>query len=181
MDYGIDEFRQDYHCQCITRIIGRQNIPHQLVDGDVLRTANNNTKYDRQGRHLNVLRASSMAYDIVETGQLAICALISPDKMDRDATRNIFGKKFVEVFVNTPLSVCMDRDVKGLYNRYRHGRAVHIAGLDVTYEQPDRPEISIDAVTVSAEDNAAIIYDYLVNYHHVTSHNADVFSKEVSR
>jgi adenylylsulfate kinase-like enzyme len=69
---------------------------------------------------------------------------------------------FIEVFVDTPLEVCEQRDAKGLYTKARMGRLVHVTGIDDPYEQPESPEIVLNTVDISPEQNARRIIDHLL-------------------
>jgi sulfate adenylyltransferase len=91
-----------------------------------------------------------------------ICAAISPYRATRNDVRNMVGQdRFIEVFVDTPIDVCEARDTKGLYARARRGEIRGFTGVDDPYEPPERPEIVLDTVNHSAEENARLILDYL--------------------
>jgi len=91
-----------------------------------------------------------------------ICAAVSPYRATRNDVRNMIGgERFVEVFVNTPLEECERRDVKGIYLKARRGEIKNFTGIDDPYEAPVQPELVIDTVANSAEDNARLIVKYL--------------------
>ena len=93
---------------------------------------------------------------------IAICAAISPYRATRNDVRNRIGRnRFIEVFVDTPLGVCEQRDAKGLYAKARRGEIKDFTGIDDPYEAPHHPEITLDTVAYSPEENARQIIDYL--------------------
>ena len=100
---------------------------------------------------------------IVRHGGACICAAVSPYRATRNECRATVGQEnFVEVFVNTPLEVCESRDAKGMYRQAREGKIKNFTGVSDPYEPPSNPELVIDAVGVSAEENAARILAHLV-------------------
>jgi sulfate adenylyltransferase len=72
------------------------------------------------------------------------------------------GGQFIEIFVDTPLEVCEERDVKGMYAKARRGEIKHFTGIDDPYERPENPEITLDTTSHSPEDNARRVIEYLV-------------------
>ena len=95
-----------------------------------------------------------------------ICAAISPYRATREEARKMVGENFIEVFMDTPVEVCEQRDVKGLYAKARQamvdGKPMGFTGVDDPYEQPVSPEISLMGSGVTPEDNARKIVSYLV-------------------
>ena len=105
---------------------------------------------------------SFVAAEIVRHGGIAVCAAVSPYRATRNDVRNMVGKDhYVEVFVDTQLEVCEQRDVKGLYAKARRGEIRGFTGIDDPYEPPHHPEIQLDTVNNSPEENARMILDYL--------------------
>jgi sulfate adenylyltransferase len=93
---------------------------------------------------------------------VALCAAVSPYRATRDECRALVGPdRFVEVFVDTPLEVCEARDTKGLYARAKRGELKGFTGVDDPYEPPVRPEVRLDTVARSVEDNARAVLDHL--------------------
>jgi sulfate adenylyltransferase len=83
--------------------------------------------------------------------------------LSRNGARNMIGTgRFIEVFVDTPLEICEQRDTKGLYAHARRGEIGRVTGIDDVYEVPFNPEITLDTVSQSAEENARRILNYLV-------------------
>jgi sulfate adenylyltransferase len=134
-----------------------------VLDGDVVRThLSKGLGFSKEDRDTNISRIGFVAAEVVRHGGVALCAAVSPYKATRDDVRNMVGDdRFVEVFVDTPLSVCEERDTKGMYQKARRGEIKDFTGIDDPYEPPESPEITLDTVTRSAEENARIIIDYL--------------------
>ena len=141
---------------------GRQST---MLDGDVVRThLSKGLGFSKEDRDTNILRIGFVASEIVRHGGIAICAAISPYIATRDAVRRMMDAgKFVEVFVDTPLEVCESRDSKGMYAKARAGEITNFTGIDDPYEPPPSPEIALDTVSRTAEENAAIIVEWLEN------------------
>jgi sulfate adenylyltransferase len=142
-----------------------------VLDGDVVRThLSKGLGFSKEDRDVNIRRIGFVAAEIVRHGGLAVCAAVSPYRATRDEVRNMVGTDhFIEVFVNTPLWVCEQRDVKGMYARARRGEIKDFTGIDDPYEPPTSPEIILDTVGHSAEENARTILDYLTDHSFVRS------------
>jgi len=94
---------------------------------------------------------------------MVICAAVSPYRNTRNEVRNMVGhNNFMEVYVHTSLEVCEQRDTKGMYAKARRGEIKGFTGIDDVYEPPLSPEIILDTVTYSAEENGRTILNYLV-------------------
>jgi len=136
-----------------------------VLDGDVVRThLSKGLGFSKEDRDTNILRISFVAGEIVRHSGSVVCAAISPYRQARREARKMFTEEhFIEVFVDTPLAVCEERDVKGLYARARAGEIRNFTGIDDPYEAPIEPEIVLKTVDVSPKKNAQIIIDYLLN------------------
>ena len=102
-----------------------------------------------------------VAAEIVRHGGAVVCAAVSPYQATRNDVRNMVGARFIEVFVDTPLEVCEQRNTKGVYARARRGEIKHVTGIDDAYEEPLQPEIIIETVTSQAEENARLMLRHL--------------------
>ena len=90
------------------------------------------------------------------------CAAVSPYSATREGVRNMIGgDRFLEVFVDTPLSVCMERDTKGMYAKAQRGEIRNFTGIDDPYEAPEAPELTLDTVESSPEANARKVLELL--------------------
>ena len=136
-----------------------------VLDGDVVRThLSKGLSFGREDRDTNIRRIGFVASEIVRHGGVVICAAVSPYRATRNEVRGMIGKdQFLEIFVDTPLEVCEQRDSKGMYARARRGEIKGFTGIDDPYEAPENPEIRIATVTESAEENARLILDRLTH------------------
>jgi len=99
-----------------------------------------------------------------DAGVITMTSFISPYRKDRDLVRELHGKDglgFVEVYVNTPIATCEQRDPKGLYKKARAGQLKGFTGIDDPYEEPLKPELTIDCTSVSPQDATVRLLDYL--------------------
>jgi bifunctional enzyme CysN/CysC len=135
------------------------------LDGDNLRYGlNRDLGFSEEDRIENIRRAAEVARLFNEAGMVVLCAFISPFARDREAAAQIIGKdRFIEVFVDTPLSVCEQRDPHGLYKRARCGEIKEFTGVSSPYEAPHQPDIRIDTSNKSVEDCLAMLREPLQN------------------
>lgn len=134
-----------------------------LLDGDVVRThLSKGLGFSREDRDTNILRIGFVAGEIARQGGIVIAAAISPYRTTRNEVRKMVGEeRFIEIFVDTPIEVCEERDVKGLYARARRGQIKGFTGVDDPYEVPVDPELTLKTVEVPPEINARKIIEYL--------------------
>lgn len=135
-----------------------------VLDGDVVRAnLSKGLGFSKEDRDTNIRRIGYVAMEIVRHGGACICAAVSPYRATRNECRAMVGhERFIEVFVDTPLEVCESRDAKGMYRQAREGKLKSFTGVSDPYEPPIDPELSIDTVKLSAEENAARILAHLV-------------------
>ena len=118
--------------------------------------------FSYEDRDTNILRIGFVAGEIARQNGTVVCAAISPYRNTRNAAREMVGDgRFVEIFVDTPLEVCEERDIKGLYAKARRGEIKGFTGIDDPYEAPQHPEIHVETVGKTPEENAREIIDYL--------------------
>jgi sulfate adenylyltransferase len=135
-----------------------------VLDGDVVRTnLSKGLGFSKEDRDTNILRIGFVAGEIARHNGTAICAAISPYRSTRNEARKMVGDNFIEIFVDTPLEVCEKRDIKGLYALARRGEIKNFTGIDDPYEEPADPEIVLNTVETTPENNARKIIDYLQN------------------
>lgn len=135
-----------------------------MLDGDVVRThLSKGLGFSAEDRDTNILRIGFVASELARHGGAVICAAISPYRATRNHVRDMVGDNFVEVFVDTPLEVCEERDTKGLYAKARRGEINNFTGIDDPYEPPDNPEITLHTTNYTPEENARVILEYLIN------------------
>ena len=117
-----------------------------VLDGDVLRQGlNRDLGFSEADRVENIRRVAEVARLMVDAGLIVVVALISPYRGERAFARKLFAPgAFIEIYVNTPLEVCMQRDPKGLYARARRGQIANLTGVDGVYESPEAPDLALD-------------------------------------
>ena len=132
---------------------GRQST---LLDGDVVRThLSGGLGFTKEDRDANVRRMGFVAAEVVRHGGVCVCAAISPYRAARNDVRGMVGAgRFVEVYADAPLEVCEARDKKGLYARARRGELTNFTGISDPYEEPQDPELGLDTVNHTPEENA---------------------------
>lgn len=125
-----------------------------LLDGDLLRTGLcSDLGYSNIARVENIRRAGEVSRLLADAGFIALSAFISPFRADRDRVRSLLAKdRFIEVFVNAPLEVCEQRDVKGLYRKARAKSIPEFTGISSPYEPPQSPELELRTDRVNAEE-----------------------------
>jgi sulfate adenylyltransferase len=133
------------------------------LDGDVVRThLSKGLGFSKEDRDTNILRIGFVAGEIARHTGTVICAAISPYSKTRNEARKMVGNdQFVEVFVDTPLNVCEERDIKGMYAKARAGEIKGFTGIDDPYEAPVSPEIVITTVGKTPKQCAREIIAYL--------------------
>lgn len=116
-----------------------------LLDGDNVRHGLcGDLGFDEGARRENIRRVGEVAKLMVDAGLIVLTAFISPYREERDLVRGLLGEgEFVEVFVDAPLSVCEERDPKGLYKKARAGEITNFTGIDAAYEAPLKPEVHL--------------------------------------
>jgi sulfate adenylyltransferase len=147
-----------------------------VLDGDVVRThLSKGLGFSREDRDTNIRRIGFVASEIVRHGGIAVCAAVSPYRATRDEVRAMMeADRFIEVFVDTPLEVCERRDAKGMYAKARRGEITGFTGIDDPYEPPFHPEITLNTVERTAEENAWAILAYLMRKGFVENENRGV-------
>ncbi len=149
----------------LTSLLLERGRPVTILDGDVVRThLSKGLGFSQEDRNTNILRIGFVVGEIVRHNGVAVCAAVSPYRAARNEVRKAIGDgRFIEIFVDTPLEICEERDDKGLYARARRGEITGFTGVDDPYQPPLNPEIVIETVDVKAEENARKIMTYLVN------------------
>ena len=124
-----------------------------LLDGDVVRQGlNQDLGFSDEDRIENIRRIAHVAKLMMDAGLIVICAFISPFKIERRLARELAGEnRFIEVYLNTPLAICEERDVKGLYQKSRAGNLTNLSGIGSDYEIPENAEIIIDTSRTSIQ------------------------------
>ncbi len=136
-----------------------------VLDGDNIRHGlNKNLGFSAADREENIRRIGEVAKLFADCGVLTMTSFISPYRADRDKVRALHVQDnlpFIEVFVNTPIETCEQRDPKGLYKKARAGQLKGFTGIDDPYEEPLHPELTLDATHTSPQQATVLLIEYL--------------------
>ncbi|MBN1155696.1 adenylyl-sulfate kinase [candidate division KSB1 bacterium] len=134
-----------------------------VLDGDNIRHGlNKNLGFSPEDRAENIRRIGEVAKLFADAAFITITAFISPYKEDRDRARSLLGAgEFVEIFLDCPLSICEQRDPKGLFKKARAGEIKEFTGISAPYEVPNHPEIRIDTSKLTIRECAEQVIHYL--------------------
>ncbi|MEM9328971.1 MAG: adenylyl-sulfate kinase, partial [Bacteroidota bacterium] len=135
-----------------------------ILDGDNVRSGlNSDLDFSEKGRKENIRRIAEVAHLFVDAGVMTITAFISPFESDRVFAKSLVGEnQFVEVYVECPLEVCEERDVKGLYAKARAGLIKDFTGISSPFEAPDKPDIRVNTAENSLEECLNTIIDVIL-------------------
>jgi adenylylsulfate kinase len=140
--------------KALERVLHEKGHLTMLLDGDNLRTGiNNNLGFSEEDRLENIRRAAETSKLFVQCGVVTICSFISPTEKIREMAKQIIGQDCVEVYINAPLEVCEQRDVKGLYKKARNGEIRNFTGIDSPFEEPKSPNLEIRTDQKSFEES----------------------------
>jgi adenylylsulfate kinase len=135
-----------------------------VLDGDNIRMGLcKDLGFSDEARKENIRRIAEVAKLFAESGTIVLTAFISPFRSDRDAAREIIGEDFIEIFVDTPIEICEQRDPKGLYKKARAGQIKGFTGIDSPYEAPLKPEIKLNTELISIQDAAAGVAQFYIS------------------
>jgi adenylylsulfate kinase len=142
---------------CRTFVFDGDNVRHGLCA---------NLGFSADDRHENIRRIGEMAKLFIEAGVIAMTAFISPYKSDRERVRALVSENdFIEIYCDSPLEVCEERDVKGLYKKARRGEIKNYTGISAPYEKPEHPDLILDTTGKSVEENVAKVLGLLEERH----------------
>jgi len=142
-------YQMGYH----TFVLDGDNVRHGLC-GDL--------GFSNENRIENIRRVSEVSKLFLEAGVIVLTAFISPFEADRKKARNLVGEDFVEIYCDCPLSVCEERDVKGLYRRAKAGEIKEFTGISSPYEQPKQAELVVETGEKSIDECVDQILEYLI-------------------
>ena len=134
-----------------------------VLDGDNIRFGlNGNLGFSAEDRTENIRRIGEVGKLFVDGGFLTLASFVSPYSEDRDAVRGLMGEgDFVEIFIDTAVEICEERDPKGLYKKARTGEIPNFTGFSDPYEVPENPEMIIKTADWTAEEAAVLIIEML--------------------
>ena len=134
-----------------------------LLDGDNIRVGlNKDLLFTDEGRVENIRRIGEVSKLFLDAGVIVLSAFISPFKDDRDQVRKIVGEgNYIEIFVDTPLDICEQRDVKGLYKKARAGEVKNFTGIDSPYEIPDKPDLVLETAKLGIDESVTLLMNFI--------------------
>lgn len=143
--------------------LNKRGLLTQILDGDNIRAGiNNNLGFNEADRTENIRRIAEITKLFVNCGVITICCFVSPTEEIRNLAKKIIGTSdFVEVFVNTPLETCEQRDVKGLYAKARKGEIKDFTGISSPFEAPKNPEIEVKTNELTVQESVKRIIEKL--------------------
>ena len=138
----------------------------QVLDGDNTRTGiNKNLGFSLEDRHENIRRIAELSKLFTESGVICINSFVSPTIEIREMAKDIIGEKaFLEIYVNTPLHICEERDVKGLYAKARSGELKGFTGIDSPFEAPISPDLELLTENQTIEESVAEVITFALPY-----------------
>ena len=150
----------------VERELHRRGLLCRILDGDNIRSGiNNNLGFSEADRVENIRRIAEVGKLFVDTGIITLAAFISPTNSLREMAERIIGPAdFKEVYVSTPLAVCEQRDVKGLYAKARRGEIKDFTGVSAPFEVPVRPALTIDTSVLSLEESVEKVLELILNH-----------------
>lgn len=135
------------------------------LDGDNVRHGlNKDLGFSAEDRTENIRRIAEVAHLMLDAGLVVLSAFVSPYLKDRQAIKEVVGAEgFMEVFVDTPLEVCEQRDVKGLYAKARAGQIPDFTGISAPYEAPEKPDFLIDTSVTGLDESANLLSELIMS------------------
>jgi adenylylsulfate kinase len=149
----------------VERELHQRGILCRILDGDNIRCGiNAGLGFSAEDRKENIRRIAEVGKLFVDTGIVTLAAFVSPTNEYRQMARNIIGSEdFLEVYVSTPLEVCEQRDVKGLYARARRGEVKDFTGISAPFEIPEHPALSVDTSRQPLEESVKQVVNMIAN------------------
>lgn len=148
----------------VERELHKRGILCRILDGDNIRAGiNSNLGFSAEDRKENIRRIAEIGKLFVQTGIITLACFVSPTNDIRRLAREIIGEEdFMEVFVSTPLEVCEQRDVKGLYAKARRGEVKEFTGISAPFEVPENPSLELDTSRLSLEDCVKMVVEMVM-------------------
>jgi sulfate adenylyltransferase len=150
--------------EALTSLLLERGRQVTVLDGAVIRTLiSKGLGFSKEDRDINIRRIGFIAAEIVRHNGMVVVAAISPYRAARNDVRRRIGEHYIEVFVDTPLEVCVERDNKGFYSKSQRGDLKGLTGIDDPYEPPLNPEIVLDTVNHAPQENGQQVVAYLIS------------------
>ncbi len=154
-----EELHQD---GCRTFVFDGYNVRHGLCA---------NLSFSEEDRHENIRRIGEMSKLFIEAGVIALTAFISPFRVDRERVRALVSENgFIEIYCISPLEVCEERDVKGLYKKARKGEIKNYTGISSPFEEPEHPDLVLDTANETVEANVENVLKLLEERHIISKY-----------
>ncbi|MDO6444297.1 adenylyl-sulfate kinase [Colwellia sp. 1_MG-2023] len=153
----------------VDRLLFERGCHTYLLDGDNVRHGlNGDLSFSDEDRVENIRRISEVSKLFIDAGTIVSTAFISPFAADREMARNLLVEgEFIEVFIDTPIAICEQRDPKGLYKKARAGEIKDFTGIDSTYDVPQNPTIHVKTAEQDIRQCAEQIIQYLLNNQYI--------------
>lgn len=147
----------------LDKALAEKGFISQVIDGDVVRNGlNKGLGFSQDERRENLRRVAEVTKLFSTCGVITIVSFISPTEEIRHMIHDIIGDDYVEIFVNAPLSICEQRDTKGLYKQARAGKLKEFTGIDSPFEPPVKPDLNLDTHTLSVEQSAEKLLQFVL-------------------
>ena len=135
-----------------------------ILDGDNIRNGiNKDLDFSAAGRNENIRRIGEVANLFCDAGIVVLAAFVSPFKKDREILKGLMGDQFIEIYVDAPVEVCEQRDVKGLYKKARAGEISNFTGISSPFEAPENPDIHIRTHQESIQEATHKVVSYITS------------------
>ena len=138
------------------------SLPSVILDGDIVRKGmNKDIGFSQEERKENIRRVAEISKLILQSDITVICAFMSPTIEIRSLAKSILGDYYLEVFVDTPIDICIARDVKGIYKKALSGKIKHLSGVDAPFESPINPDLIITTENTDPSQGVSRIMELL--------------------
>ena len=146
----------------VERELHQKGINTFILDGDNVRTGLNSAlAFSAASREENIRRITHVCALMKDDGQVVLSAFVTPHQKGLYFVRECASNDFSEIFISTPLEVCEQRDVKGLYAKARAGEISNFTGISAPFEEPTNPELDVPTHEMSIEEATAMVVDYI--------------------
>lgn len=161
--------------QSLQAILFEHGCQTYVLDGDNIRHGlNKDLGFSPEDREENIRRIGEVAALFCDAGFIVSTAFISPYRSDRDKVRQLCGDKFIEIYVDCPITICEQRDPKGLYQKAKDGKIPEFTGITAPYEPPEKPELTINTAELSIEKCMEKVIAYLQEKKILPSHGKNL-------
>ena len=134
-----------------------------ILDGDNIRKGlNKDLSFTEESRIENIRRIGEVAKLMTDAGIIVLAAFVSPFLKDRQLLRDLMGNSFVEIFVDAPIEVCEQRDIKGLYKKARAGEISNFTGISSPFERPEHPDVHLHTDRQDLSESAKTVLDVIL-------------------